>query len=63
MNMFELFQYEWILFSKSKYMNGAGFQILAYKSIPKSPVDPSPRAPPPPTPHTHTPPPPPPPET
>ena len=40
MNMFELFKYmNWSFFSKSKCMNEVGFQILAYKSIPKSPVD------------------------
>ena len=40
MNMFELFKYmNRYFFSKSKYVNGVGFQILAYKSIPKSPVD------------------------
>ena len=40
MKMFELFKYmNGSIFSKSKYMNEAGFQILAYKSIPKSPVD------------------------
>ena len=38
--MFEFFKYvNGSFFSKSKYMNGVGFQILAYKSIPKSPVD------------------------
>ena len=41
MNMFELFKYMngVFFFLKSKYMNGASFQILAYKSISKSPVD------------------------
>ena len=40
MNMFELFKYmNGPFVSKSKYMNGVGFQILAYKSISKSPVD------------------------
>ena len=40
MNMFELFKYmNGSCVSKSKYMNGVGFQILAYKSIPKLPVD------------------------
>ena len=39
MNMFEPFKYmNGSFFSKSKYMNGVGFQILAYKSI-KSSVD------------------------
>ena len=40
MNMFEPFKYmNGSFLSKSKYMNGVGFQILAYKFIPKSPVD------------------------
>ena len=38
--MFELFKFMNLSFvSKFKYMNGVGFQIFAYKSIPKSPVD------------------------
>ena len=38
--MFELFKYmNGSFFSKSKYMNGVGFQTLANESIPKSPVD------------------------
>ena len=42
MNMFELFKYmDGSFFSKTKYMNGVGFQILAYKSIPLSPADPT----------------------
>ena len=36
---FFFFFFLFVFFSKSKYMNGVDFQILAYKSIPKSPVD------------------------
>ena len=44
MNMFELFKHmNGSFFSKSKYINGVGCQILAHKSIPKLQVDTPPR--------------------
>ena len=39
MNMFELFKYMVLFFKVQVYMNAVGFQILACKYIPKSPVD------------------------
>ena len=43
--------YEWVRFSKARYMNRVGFEILARTPVPKLPLSYAPHPPP----HTHTP--------